>query len=232
MSLALLICDSNSVFGGAEESDMPKTKQISKAGGLLILALVAGVWQGCATDSLPTAPFVSDTEDGRFPAGEPPEANPLDVPGPWTVVASEKVAPGKAIVVSGSRYTLSFPKGSVSKAVTITISEHDPNVVDVKLEPDGMVFKKPVTLVIDYSGTANDPNAAYHHPGPPLVYSNEWVTHGWDIVRGTDDSVSQTYTVFLDHFSRYAMKDGVVGWRRPGSQDLAPQDPRKRAEYL
>jgi len=91
----------------------------------------------------------------------------------------------------------------VKKNTHITISEHHSNIMDVELGPDDAVFKKPVTLTMDYRNTANDP---FTSSGvPPSAYSYDSVTGNWEKLEGVDNPTARTYTVELTHFSRFAL---------------------------
>ena len=176
------------------------------------LALGSLAWQGCTTDSMITAPgadrsgFTTDVR--RMPVSD----------GTWTVIASQKIEPGNEATISGSRYTLVFSKNAIHNAMTITMSERDHGLVDVKLDPDGTVFEGPVTLKIDYTGTYNDPDSPYYTGLSPRVGRYNPATRAWDILSGSDDPATRTYTVALIGFSRYAMNDGM----QPGSTSSDP----------
>jgi hypothetical protein len=173
-------------------------KRVSRASLSLALVVGAAAWQGCGTDQIVNTP-VAENRVGSF--DDAVTANPLD--DAWTVVASGRVMPGQAAVISGSRYTLTFPKGSVKKSTTITIAEHHPNIMDVELGPAEMVFKKPVTLTMDYRNTADDPFV--YRAMPPSAYSYNSVTGEWEQLEGVDNPTARTYTVELTHFSRFAL---------------------------
>lgn len=193
---------------------MFKARHSSRWSGVLLLETLAGVWQGCGSDGAVTSPDLN--QEGQFFPDVRNESTrgPVAVPSLWTEVASLKVTPGKKVVVSGSRYTLTFPKGSVSKAITVTISEQYSNSVDVAFGPDGTTFDKPGTLEIDYSMTPNDPNTSYYHGEQVSVFVFDSTTETWTELPGTDDPVALVYTAELNHFSRYAMPDGIERWGR------------------
>jgi hypothetical protein len=154
---------------------------------------------------------------------------PSDPEETWKDVASKDVEPGEATQVTGSRYVLTLDETSVSKRATITIKERSPDVVDVELGPDGMVFESPVLLEIDYAGTANDPDSPDHHGLRPAVFWFNPKAKTWHWVPGFDDEKRRVYSVWLDHFSRYAMWDGaglVPGpkHREPGKTDDVQSD--------
>ena len=172
----------------------------------LAAVAVAGLTvAGCSTENISTAP-----NDGYVQtAGRNQNSMPSGI---WHVVASEKFNPGVDAVappLSGSRYTLIFSQGSLSNAMTISISERDSKVVDVQLGPDGIVFDAPVTLSIDYTGTPNDPDSPYFTGFAPEVRRFDPSTSGWTDVPGTDNPATKTYTAQLTGFSRYAMTDGM-----------------------
>jgi hypothetical protein len=171
---------------------------------LAAIALASFAWQGCSTDNFATAP---GTPDLRPAVRQQPTYNEG-----WTVVASEKFNPGVDAVappLTGSRYTLTFSQGSLSSATTIQISERDPKIVDVKLDPDGAKFDAPVSLTIDYSGTANDPASPFFTGSAPQVHRFDPSTSSWSEVPGTDYPATKTYVAQLSGFSRYAMTDGM-----------------------
>jgi hypothetical protein len=171
---------------------------------LAAMAVAGLTVQGCSTDNMATAP--NDT--AYTTAGKNTGTN---VNG-WTVVASEKFNPGIDAVappLSGSRYTLVFSQGSLSNAMTITISERSSKVVDVMLGPDGIHFNAPVSLAINYEGTPNDPDSPYFTGFPPKVHRFEPSTNTWTDVPGTDNPATKTYVAQLTGFSRYAMSDGM-----------------------
>lgn len=192
--------------------------------GALLLTLVLG----CAQDPLSTG---SDSP----PSGWAQAAGPIrtdqvhtlpdGLGGPivnmdfddFDEVMAKAVKAGKVEVVGGSRYSLEFKEGSLERSAIITISERHPYIVDVVLGPHGSQFGEPVTLVINYAGTANDPDMPYFHGEAPAFYwideeKDAWVPHpGWD------NPSEKTYTVLLSHFSRYAMTDGTGGWEGPAT---------------
>lgn len=173
--------------------------------GALVVAAVT--WQGC--QSTPTSPIFDPTPSLQ------PAATTGGVPdSEWHVVATAKFPAGQDGTLSGSRYTLTIPKGALHNAVTLTISERHPSMVDVAFGPDGMTFSTPVTLSIDYSGTAFD--TAHDGTTSLHVYGYDEVGSRWVRMSGTDDASSRVYTTQLAHFSRYTMSDAVPNFPSPG----------------
>ena len=172
----------------------------------LAAAAVAGLTvAGCSTENITTAP----TEGYYQNAGRNQGTSTM---GGWHMVASEKFNPGVDAVappLSGSRYTLVFSQGSLSNAMTITISERDSKVVDVMLGPDGITFGAPVSLAIDYSGTPNDPDSPFFTGFAPKVRRFNPSTNSWSDVPGSDNPATKVYTAQLSGFSRYAMSGGM-----------------------
>ena len=177
-----------------------RTRRTSFALGAMAVASLA--WQGCSTDNVTTAPggAIYDAANN----------NKTLASSGWKVVASTKMSPGlDDQSLQGSRYSLFVPHQALENAVEVSISERSPKVVDVKLDPDGSVFKVPVTLVIDYTGTPNDPDSPYYTGFAPSVRHFNPSTNDWTPVAGTDNPSTKTYTVQLVGFSRYAMTDGM-----------------------
>jgi hypothetical protein len=140
--------------------------------------------------------------------------------GIWNEVASATVSPTSRLVLKGSRYTLSFRRMSVRTPRVVTIRERASGVVDVDLSPEGTMFYKPVTLIINYKGTAYDSSMPNYGGSSPHLYWFNPTNRSWTLIPGTDDPRHSTYTVKLQHFSRYAMGDGTKGWgNREGGGD-------------
>jgi len=138
----------------------------------------------------------------------------------WTVVATKTVVLGHITKMKGSRYSLVFPPRCVRADLTVTVRERDADIVDVDLGPEGSTFFRPVTLKINYKGTANDPGQPDYNGAKPQVFLFNPVSQNWTPVPGTDDPKSLTYTVKLSHFSRYAMGDAtVIGGPSGGSHE-------------
>ena len=125
----------------------------------------------------------------------------------WTVVATKTVVLGHITKMKGSRYSLVFPPRCVRADLTVTVRERDADIVDVDLGPEGSTFFRPVTLKINYKGTANDPGQPDYNGLKPQLFLFNPVSQTWTLVPGTDDPKSLIYTVKLSHFSRYAMGD-------------------------
>jgi hypothetical protein len=132
----------------------------------------------------------------------------------WYAVGEGIALPNQAVVIRGSRYTLVIPAGAVQEPVLITIREHDPDVPDVELGPDGLQFAMKVQLRVDYRGTTVDPNSPNYTGDDPALFWYNPATGGWERMPGKDLFHARTYVGFLCHFSRYAMTEGTMGWDR------------------
>jgi hypothetical protein len=177
----------------------------------VVVLLVPVVLAGCGTqDSLVGPEALPGIGSGLGNAAVTPEEMLAD--GTWQVVASQKVQPGhETSVVQGSRYTVTFAKGAVQRATTITVMERDPDVVDVQLFPDDATFGAPVSLTVDYSGTSNDPSSSWYHGQKPRFARFDEGTGQWVAIPGSDDPVARTYSVNLTGFSRYALGNEFGG---------------------
>lgn len=193
------------------------TQHLLRTVPVLLIATPMLVVLGCSEDTIlgPTS------HDASFSISSDGFSDPAT--DSWKLVASHKVNPGREFTLQGSRYTLTFPKGAVHNATTIEIFEHDPDVMDIRLEPDGIKLQEPVTLVIDYAGSANDPSSPNYNGNPVRVGRFDPLSGLWKLLYGFDNPVQLTYTVVLTSFSRYAMSDGVnFDWSGP--------DPRNRRD--
>lgn len=173
--------------------------------GFLFVPVV--FWAGCGEDTSLTAP---DTPDGVLELQVAPIKNEKPASWPWYVVASEKISPGEGpAVVEGSRYTITFDRGSFKRATTVVMMERDPDKLDVQLFPDEMTFEGGVTLTVDYSGTIYDPHSPTYAWSPVRMGHYNTATREWTVLPGTNDTEAKTYTVTLTGFSRYASADAI-----------------------
>jgi hypothetical protein len=196
---------------------------------LVSLTLVA--LAGCSRIG-PTAP-----ETGAAPAatGTPDTAPPppsrltgpnaISNPRPsqtilnWNVVTEQLVAPLVDTRVAGSRYELMFHAKSVEDYTLVSIKEYDQDVVDVTFGPHGIKFGEPVTLSVDFSGTAADPKADKWDGSDPVLYWLNEDTMRWEEVPGRTDWEKCRHVVQLEHFSRYVL-GGKAGWRNQPSREV------------
>ena len=106
-------------------------------------------------------------------------------------------------VVQGGRYTLTFPKKSLPYDAEIVIKEYAPGILIWEMEPHGIVFKRPVLLTVDLSGT----RAAGSDTRLQLVYYNEELRR-WQVIPSRHSPKSRNsneFEAYLKHFSRYAL---------------------------
>ena len=159
---------------------------------------------GTLAASADTSSASSDVS-GQVPA---PSPIPLD----WRFISSTPVPAGIARVVTDGRYTLSFARGSLSRAEIITIKQYDPDILDVQFGPHGTQFGTPVELRIDFTGTASDPGLVRTKEAEPVLWYLDETANRWVIVPGYTDWNTKQYVVYLEHFSRYAL-GGKAGWK-------------------
>lgn len=164
-----------------------------------------------------TAPIAGSGKSGAGDAGvisvpPLPSADSLLRNVVWYPVKSLLVTQGTDVVVSGSRYRLHFFKNSLDADQLITIQEYDANRADVTFGPHGIKFVTPVELTVDFSGTTYDVAPTRDDVAEPaLFYWNE-DTQRWEELAGKVDWSRRTVTVYLEHFSRYAL-GSKAGWK-------------------
>ena len=130
----------------------------------------------------------------------------------WDTICIRLVLPGFFEEVRASRYELKFQKGSLLSSILCTIKEYDPDVIDVQFGPHGTEFKEPVTLSIDFSGTAADPKSEIADGCEPVLWWWNEARGRWEVVPGTTDWKNLRHVVRLEHFSRYVL-GGKAGWK-------------------
>ena len=132
----------------------------------------------------------------------PPRATLDDGPGQPAVQACQVINNAVGGEISGGRYLLRVPPGALPvPEAMFTIYEVSPDMVMCDIEPHGMMFLKPVKLIIDCAGTTAEGRVAETR----LFYCNEMM--GWwePIFGGPWQEDPDKYCGFLHHFSRYAL---------------------------
>lgn len=107
----------------------------------------------------------------------------------------------------------SLPADTLVELEVIPLPEAPPAGVRVisrayEFSPSGTTFSPPATFVFHYS--TNDLVGGINPASLRVMIFNS-ATNTWDAVGGVVDSVAQTVTVSLDHFSTYAVFDCVSG---------------------
>jgi len=203
---------------------VPKNKITQAVFALAGLVLVAGCSKSLLTAPDPAATSVAVVEQSAAQAPQPPSllggALPIvDQLLSWVTVVTKLVRKDQVMVVTGHRWSLQFEKGSLSADATITISDYDPNVLDVQFGPHGTQFPVPVTLSIDLSNTDADPSVPRYNGCEPQLYWLNDETNKWEEIPGRLDAVNKKLIVKLPHFSRYVVGT-KAGWKhQPQRQD-------------
>lgn len=107
-----------------------------------------------------------------------------------------------------------IPAGSVTQPVTVQLLEIKPSGSDegtctlFRLEPDGLRFNTPATLVLPFEAakTAKDSKDA-----PPVTVSVLDPTKGWEPLPAQVNAADGTVTAQINHFSDYKTSNGSWG---------------------
>lgn len=150
---------------------------------------------GCGLEGGSTAPGTGGVT-GQFIRIPESERAQLAVYGTSVAPLAEKTISAKlGGTVSLGRITLTFPPGALSVDTPISISLTDPNTLQVELQPHGLQFHRPVTLVADLTRLVSP---ASHWVG--VAWWNESETRWDEISRQPAAGVA---TAELWHFSTY-----------------------------
>lgn len=179
---------------------MSRTRLIALAAAALFLA--AGV--RCSSDAaLPTGPAT--------PVAEPPNPSLLGgllggvtgtllgcSPQPYAADTAV-VGPAGGVLAIGP-HRLVIPKGALDQQVTIIGDAPVGNVVSVRFQPEGLRFKYPAYLTLDYSHCGLVQNLLPKR----VAYTSDQL----DILSyllSVDDLLNRRVTGQVKHFSRYAV---------------------------
>lgn len=145
--------------------------------------------------------------------------------GPSHVAVEERVSSvvgpeGGSLSLPGSDFTMTIPAGGLAAPTLITvISKGGPHVA-YDMQPHGLVFQKPVTIVQQLRGTASygtseasGIRSAYLSDGNEAIGSDDSaapseLAAGATLINGTNN-VAETHVWYLNHFSRYILISGV-----------------------
>lgn len=129
---------------------------------------------------------------------------------------------GGTLSIAKADFTITFPAGALSKTTRIEITAEDGNYVEYDMEPHGITFNKPVTVVQGLQNTEAYYNAvlagnlvgAYvldnGDPAPDgSINATELLTSETFFLIGSDGVwIPQFQTWEIDHFSRYMLASG------------------------
>lgn len=97
------------------------------------------------------------------------------------------------------RHVLAISGGTLKQRTTITAVAPSDTLNRIRFQPEGLVFNKPVVLVMSYANCALDPS------GPKeVVYTTDDLTV-LEHVPSRDDPAGKRVGALLTHFSQYAV---------------------------
>ncbi|MBD3162619.1 MAG: hypothetical protein GF346_09650 [Candidatus Eisenbacteria bacterium] len=119
--------------------------------------------------------------------------------------AWQSIDPTVGGTLTAGRYSIEVPAGALDHTMVYSVtSKEQTGYVICELGPHGVSFDVPVTLRIDLSDLALDPDEQY------TVYWFDEESGEWTDVGGTYDPSTGVLEAELEHFSRYGA--GRAGW--------------------
>jgi hypothetical protein len=127
---------------------------------------------------------------------------------------------GGTLELPGSDFTMSIPEGALSSPTLITVISKGGAHVAYDMQPHGLVFLKPVTVVQHLRRTAvyatpegNGVRSAYLADGNESIAPDDSATPS-ELPAATTlynpaTPVAETHIWYLNHFSRYILISGV-----------------------
>jgi len=98
-----------------------------------------------------------------------------------------------------SRHVLSIPGGTLKQRTTITAVAPSDTLNRIRFKPEGLVFNKPVVLVMSYANCSLDASSPRE-----IVYTDD----GLKVLEhepSRDDPAGKRVAARLTHFSQYAV---------------------------
>jgi hypothetical protein len=185
-------------------SKRKKTNGTAKKLGLGVVAGILAFTLGCSADDIMGPGEISG------PKGDPEGVSILadlqgkdvePIQGASSKAGSALIKADEGGIVSWGRFRVDIPAGALSEDTEIKISRPNPQAVMCELEPHGIQFNTPVTLRIDYGGTAAADNEA-NMPSLGVYWYNE-DSGIWEVVGKRIDAKSNKMEASLEHFSKY-----------------------------
>jgi hypothetical protein len=127
---------------------------------------------------------------------------------------------GGSLSLPGSDFSMTIPAGALSNPTLITVTSKGGAHVAYDMQPHGLVFLKPVSVVQQLRRTAlygtlegNGIRSAYLADGNEVIESDDSATPK-ELPAGTTfyygaEPVAETHVWYLNHFSRYILISGV-----------------------
>ncbi|MBU0567137.1 hypothetical protein KKC52_03690, partial [bacterium] len=133
---------------------------------------------------------------------------------------SYEVGPSGRVIENGP-LTLVIPPGAVSSWITVKVKPvaseaivgFNPIGPVFDIQPSGMIFNKPVTLILEYKESQLNVDVA--EKDLAIFYDDGF---DWLPIPSTVDELNNTVSASLSHFSRYAL--GVINHRHAASSLL------------
>lgn len=128
---------------------------------------------------------------------------------------------GGSLALPGSDFAMTIPAGALSDSRVITVTSKGGVHVAYDMQPHGLVFLKPVTIVqqlrntaIYGTGEARNVRSAFLPEGQEEIAADDSASPaelaaGATLYYGTD-VVAETHIWYLNHFSRYILISGVL----------------------
>lgn len=127
---------------------------------------------------------------------------------------------GGSLALPGSDFAMTIPAGALSDSTLITLTSKGGPHVAYDMQPHGLVFLKPVTVVQHLKNTApygtsdgSSVRSAYLPDGKETIAPDDSATPvelpaGATLYYATN-GVAETHVWYLSHFSRYILISGV-----------------------
>ena len=130
--------------------------------------------------------------------------------------ASGVIGPdGGTISIPSADFSISFPRGALASATTITVTPNTDGYVGYDMQPHGLTFAQPVTVTLGLTRTtATEGVFCAYLPGSigangrATAIEIEASVTTFGLQSGRVKPVSQTWK--LNHFSRYILGSGFV----------------------
>lgn len=165
-----------------------------------LLTLAAVALTACQGTNAPVAPntdpAATHTVNGVQLVSVTPGRMLAPADGDWTMVH-----PKDGATISSGDAKLSVSPGSVLNGTKITMEPLNNGYVEFMFGPSGLQFSTPATLTI----SAAKANVSLVQRSRLKIAVASDSADDWQVVGGTYDPVTDTVTVLIHHFSRYAL---------------------------
>lgn len=181
-------------------------KRFLRVGRFLLVSLVASFallgMNACGPEGTLTPSTTSDYTLVRYDPAMQPQ---LSDGSSGSSSASKTIKASDGGKICYGNFTLVVPPGALSQDVTFSMTSVSGTDLECAIEPTGLTFLKPATLIFDYKGTSADPASSLYIGSRLTALWLDPSKSLWTPIKGTDYPDRDEFWAPLSHLSYYSL---------------------------